>query len=112
MKRYTALNNQVQFNPEAYVLEWEKLAADFEAEERSSMANGCRGKASWYRGVGKGYAQQLSYVDVTDVPVDGVATKDERVLPCIVCDTFTKHTRLTDGWMCGCGEFIRTILNV
>ena len=112
MQRYKDLCNKTTFNPEIYSLDWEKLSADFEAQGRVSMANGCLAKALHYQQF-HGYAHQLEFIDVTPVQVDGVWSDfDERILFCLVCDTYTKHAKLTDGWMCGCGEFIQVHENV
>ena len=107
MDRYQELNRVHTFDPHSFSLEWEKLAIDFETAGRVAMAAGCRSRSEWYAGTNKGYAQKLSYTEVTRVPADYVrADPNERVLFCAVCCTWTKHVRLTDGWMCGCGEYV------
>ena len=56
------------------------------------------------------YVERLFYTEVTHVPADGQWTNpEERLLDCFVCGTPTKHVRLTDGWMCGCGFFVEIV---
>ena len=105
MERYQKLSNRTTFNPETYPQEWRKLAEDFDKAGRPHMANGCYGKADWYDG--KGYAQKLSYHEITPVQADYIwADPNEKMLPCAVCGTDTKHVRCSQGWACGCGEIV------
>ena len=101
MDRYAKLSNQTTFNPETFANEWRDLASDFDKDGRHSMAAGCLGKADWY--AGRGHAQKLAYTDITPVQADYVG--GEKMLPCGVCDTWTKHVKSGGGWACGCGEF-------
>jgi len=53
------------------------------------------------------YADKLYWTEVTRVEPDGVLTDpNERVLFCSKCGYYQYHVRLTEGWMCSCGEYI------
>jgi len=107
MQRYNKLNAQTVFNPETYADEWRTLAADFDKAGRPSMAGGCHSRANWYAGTRTGYAQKLSYSEITRIQTDNKRTDpDERLLECDTCQAWTKHIRCSQGWVCGCGDII------
>ena len=106
MERYTILSSRSEFNPKTYSEEWLKLAQDFEAAGREAMSAGCYGKAMFYANVGKGYANKLSFTEVTRVQPHYRVNKGERMLPCHICGTDTKHVETEGGWSCGCGNFV------
>jgi len=104
MERYTKLSRVTEFNPETFSQQWRDLADDFDKDNRHSMAAGCFGKAEWY--AGNGYVQKLTYQETTRVQADYKVKKGERYLPCLNCDTWTKHVQTDDGYVCGCGGLI------
>jgi len=113
MERYQQLNDVVRFNPETFAQQWRELADDFDKAGRPSMASGCFSKAEWYAGVGKGYAQKLSYVEVFDdknIVWPRRSDPNEQTLFCDTCGTWTKHVRNLQGWACGCGEMVWTVV--
>lgn len=105
-----------------YALDWNILGADFEAAGWHNNAEICFSNAARYGAMEPGEYERLleeSSPIVRLVKVDGVdmaeripqwTDPNERMLPCGVCGTWTKHVALHEaitgpvvGWMCGCG---------
>jgi hypothetical protein len=105
----------------AHALEWNKLGADFAAAGWPNNAGICFSNAARYGAMEPGEYQRLlqelspivRVVKVGDVEQVEMMPEwvdpDERMLACATCDTWTKHVRLTDGWMCSCGTYIEAV---
>jgi hypothetical protein len=108
--RRTALALMVEIpDIAAYAIQWKKLGADFDAAGWKNNAAICYSNAERYGKMDAGeYQRQLEAIPVSleKVEIRRWDNPNERILPCVVCKTDTKHVRLTSGWMCGCGEFI------
>jgi len=51
MQRHLALSQVTQFDRDEYVLEWYKLARDFDIAGRPAMAEMCRSRGEFYGGL-------------------------------------------------------------
>ena len=96
----------------AYAVEWKKLGAEFDAAGWKHNAEICYSNADRYGKMDAGeYQRQLEEIPVMldKIELPKWDNLNERLLDCIVCETTTKHVRLTDGWMCACGFFVEVI---
>lgn len=91
----------------AYAIEWKKLAAEFDSAGWIANAEICHSNAERYGRYDVGaYQRRLEEIPVRLEPMPQWSDPEERTLYCQVEGTWTKHVRLTDGWMCSCGTFV------